>query len=110
MREHALRGEVEVQVDDRLRFAARPLGESVEQPHERVLELGRGIALEPLALEARHQHLRLVAGNDDVRLERLEASFDDLASRARSTSSYDASFGVPVTSHARARVVPQCDQ
>ena len=26
------------------------------------------------------------------------------------TSSYDASFGVPVTSKARALVVPQCDQ
>ena len=26
------------------------------------------------------------------------------------TSSYDASFGVFVTSQARARVVPQCDQ
>ena len=26
------------------------------------------------------------------------------------TSSYEASFGVPVTSNARARVVPQCDQ
>ena len=26
------------------------------------------------------------------------------------TASYESSFGVPVTSHARARVVPQCDQ
>ena len=26
------------------------------------------------------------------------------------TSSYESSFGVPVTSQARARVVPQCDQ
>ena len=28
-------------------------------------------------MEAGHQHLRLVAGNDDVRLERLEATLDD---------------------------------
>ena len=53
--------------------------ERLEQPDEARLQLRRGIAVEPVAVEARHQHLRFVAGNDDVRLERLEAPLDDLA-------------------------------
>ena len=61
----------------------RSLAERVEQPHERVLELRRRVAVEAVALEAGHQHLRLVAGDDDVRLERLEAALDDLAAERR---------------------------
>ena len=38
--QHSFRGEVEVEVDDRLGLALRPFGERVEQLHERVLELG----------------------------------------------------------------------
>ena len=39
MRKHAFRGEIEVEVDDRLGLSLRPLGERVEQQHQRVLEL-----------------------------------------------------------------------
>ena len=77
--EHALCGEIEVEVDDRFGLAGSSLVERLEQPDEARLQLRRGIAVEPVAVEARHQHLRFVAGNDDVRLERLEAALDDLA-------------------------------
>ena len=50
---------------------------------ERLLELARRIAVEPRPVEPRHHHLWLVAGHDDVRLERLEAPFDDLAAERR---------------------------
>ena len=36
--------------------------------------------------------------------------FSTTSRPSATTSSYDASFGVSVTSHARALVVPQCDQ
>src|SRR6266511_2416166 len=81
--QHAFGGEIEVQVDDRLRFAARSFVEGVEQADERSLELRRGIALETRPVEAGHQDLRLVARNDDVRLEGAKPALDDLASKRR---------------------------
>ena len=74
--QRAFCGEVEVEVDDRLCLALCSLGERVEELDERVLELRGRIAVEPVAVEAGHQHLRLVAGNDDVRLEGGEAALD----------------------------------
>ena len=60
-------------------------------------------------MEAGVEHLRLVARDDNVRLERRKATLDDLASQSRDVL-IRASFGVPVASHARALVVPQWDQ
>ena len=102
--------EVEVEVDDRL-GAARRCPRRTPRAGGRARPRSRSAAERAAArAEAGHEHLRLVAGDDDVRLERAEARARPPRGRARSTSSYDASFGVPVTSHARARVVPQCDQ
>ena len=72
--------EVEVEVDDRLRLAARPLAERLEQPRQRLEQLGRRVAVDAaVAPEAGHQHPRLVARDDDVRLEGAVAALDDLA-------------------------------
>ena len=46
---------------------------------ERRRELRCRVPVEPRRPEAGHQHLRLVAGHDDVRLEGAEAALDDLA-------------------------------
>src|SRR2546423_7412118 len=48
--EHTLRGEVEVEVDDRLGLALRPLAKRFQQANERLLQLGRRIAVEPVSL------------------------------------------------------------
>ena len=72
--------EVEVEVDDRLRLAARPLPERLEQPRQRVEQLGRRVSVgAAVAAEAGHEHARLGARDDDVRLERAVAALDDLA-------------------------------
>ena len=42
-------------------------------------ELGGRIPVETWALEAGHEDLGVIARDDDVRLERLESAFDDLA-------------------------------
>ncbi len=65
-----LRRQVEVEVDDRLRLALRALAERVEQPRQRVEQLRGRVPVDPaVAPEAGHQDARLVAGDDDVRLE-----------------------------------------
>ena len=75
-----LRGQVEVEVDDRLRLAPRPLAERLEQPRQRVEQLRGRVPVDPaVAPEAGHQHARLVAGHDDVRLEGAVPALDDLA-------------------------------
>src|SRR6185503_17745420 len=76
----ALGREVEVEVDDRLRVPPGSLPERLEQPGERVEELGGRVAVDPaVATETGHQDARLVARHDDVRLERAIAALDDLA-------------------------------
>ena len=65
----ALGLEVEVEVDDRPRRAAGALGERVEQTHERLRDL-LGPERPASLAEPGHQHLRLVARDDDVGLER----------------------------------------
>ena len=104
----ALRLEVEVEVDDRPRRAAGALGERLEQPHERVgdlVRLQRAAAL----VEARHEHRRLVARDDDVRLERAVAPLDDLAAE-RGDVVVGGELRRPGHLVRTGRVVPQCDQ
>ena len=107
--QHALGLEVEVEVDDRLARRPRCLPRTRRAAHERLGDLA-GADRAAARAEAGHQHLRLVAGNDDVRLEGRGSPRSTTSRPSAATSSYDASFVVPVTSHARARVVPQCDQ
>ena len=74
----ALGLEVEVEVDDR---PAAPRVPSANASSSRTSASAISSARERAAalVEAGHEHLRLVAGDDDVRLERAVAALDDLA-------------------------------
>ena len=74
----ALGLEVEVQVDDRSCRIPGALAKRLEQKNERIGDL-LGTERSASLVEPRHEHFRVVAGNDDVRLECAVAVLDDLA-------------------------------
>ncbi len=74
----AFRLEVEVEIHDRPGCAVGTVPERLEQAHEGTGDLG-GLQRAPALGEARMQHLRLVARDDDVRLEHRVPPLDDLA-------------------------------
>ena len=77
--QHAFGREIEVEVEYRRGLAPGSRAERFQQADELRLDLGRRVAVEPVPLEAGHQDLRLVPGDDDVRLERAVTARDDLA-------------------------------
>ena len=93
----ALRLKVEVEIDDRPRAVAGSFTKRLQQPDERVCNLLRSKCAVP-CIEPRHEHLRVVAGNDDVRLEGAVAVLDDLATQRRDFRPYLEVGGLDVAS------------